>query len=156
MGHQLTFYDENGKQIETLSLWRDNKKVEVSGSYTIPFGSQGRELIIPVYRGYAQREYVDIRTEQYSLLVDYVYHSESFIVGHKAKVILRPKLFLGADSSISLSRLNKATLKVTTVNNQGISQSVTQENVVFQDAQDFVLSLPVKSYLTSVSIDLEV
>lgn len=75
MGHQLTFYDENGKQIETLSLWRDNKKVEVSGSYTIPFGSQGRELIIPVYRGYAQREYVDIRTEQYSLLVDYVYHS---------------------------------------------------------------------------------
>lgn len=71
-------------------------------------------------------------------------------------MILRPKLFLGADSSISLSRLNKATLKVTTVNNQGISQSVTQENVVFQDAQDFVLSLPVKSYLTSVSIDLEV
>lgn len=130
--------------------------MEVTGSYTIPFGSQGRELIIPVYRGYAQREYVDIRTEQYSLLVDYVYHSESFIVGHKAKVILRPKLILGADSNISLSRLNKATLKVTSVNNQGISQSVTQENVVFQDAQDFVLSLPVKSYLTSVSIDLEV
>lgn len=41
VGHQLTFYDELGQQIDKLQLWRDNKRIEVDKSFNIPFGTQG-------------------------------------------------------------------------------------------------------------------
>ena len=75
IGHKLTFYDEEGILIPQLGLWRDGKKITVDGSYTIPFGSQGREEIIPVLNKYAQLDYVDIISENYSLSVDYLFHS---------------------------------------------------------------------------------
>ena len=41
VGHELNFFDEKGQKIERLDIWRDDKKIEVEGSYTIPFGPQG-------------------------------------------------------------------------------------------------------------------
>ena len=85
-------------------------------SYTIPFGSQGVENIIVCYNGYAQKERVTISQENYSFSADYLYHSESFIVGHKAKVVIRTQLNLGGEQ-VSLERLGKTDIKVTMVNN---------------------------------------
>lgn len=56
IGHELTFYDENGQRIEKLDIWRDSKKIAVEGSYSIPFGQHhGRESIVVCWRGYASR-----------------------------------------------------------------------------------------------------
>lgn len=124
IGHQLSFYGEDGQPIDRLQLWRNNKKIEVEKTYTIPFGSQRREELIVVYQNYAQKEVINVSNENYRFDVDYVYHSESFIVGHKAKIIIRPQLFLDTER-ISRARLEKASVRVVTVNNQNISHSIT-------------------------------
>lgn len=76
------------------------------------------------------------------------------MVGHKAKIILRPSLSI-VNERVSLARLGKSTLKVTTTNSQQISNSTLHENITFKDTQDFILEIPVKSYISRVRIDLE-
>jgi len=75
-------------------LWRNGKKNNVKESYTIPFGTQATEEIIAVYKNYAQREVLSLVQENYTLLTDYIYNSETFIVGQKAKIVMRPQLWL--------------------------------------------------------------
>ena len=99
-----------------MSIWRDNKRIDVDNSYTIPFGNQGTESLIVCYNGYAQRETISITQENYYFSADYLYHGESFVVGHKAKVVIRTQLTLRGEL-VSVSRLSKTDLKVTMVNN---------------------------------------
>lgn len=54
-GHELTFYDEEGKQIDKLVIWRDNKKIDVKEKYFIPYGPQSSEYIIAVHNNHAER-----------------------------------------------------------------------------------------------------
>jgi hypothetical protein len=47
----LTFFDQEGKQINELTIWRENTiKIDVKGSYIIPFGPQGCENILAAYQ----------------------------------------------------------------------------------------------------------
>ena len=72
--------------------------------------------------------------EHYSLSVDYLYHGESFLVGHQAKILLHCQLSLG-EQPVSLGRLSKVDIKVTMVNNQGISHVIPFDNVQLKDGQ---------------------
>jgi hypothetical protein len=75
-------------------------------------------------------------------------------VGHKAKVVIRTQLTLRGEL-VSVSRLSKTDLKVTMVNNEGISHVTTYDNIKLVDGEDYVLEIPIKSYISSVSIDID-
>ena len=76
IGHELTFFDESGRQIQELSLWRDSKHSVVKGCYRIPYGkSRSSQELILVHQGYAVKEQVQVDSYSYSFDIDYVYHS---------------------------------------------------------------------------------
>lgn len=153
-GHKLSFFDQEGKQINELTIWREGKKIDVKGSYIIPFGPQGREKLIASYRDYAEIIWVDIANENYTFNIDYIYHSESFVVGNKAKIILHPTLKL-LEENVSLERMKNITIKVMTNNNQDIVSTVVLENVKFVSNQDYVVEMPIKSYIKSFAVIVE-
>jgi hypothetical protein len=129
----------------------------VKHSYFIPYGPQNSEQIIAVSNSYAEQLFINIQSEQFRFACDYLYHSESFIVGNKARIVLHPALKLNEETT-SLSRLQKVSITVAAVNNQNISSTQVSENVVFRDNEDYVVEYPVKAYLKAlrVSIDGEI
>ena len=61
----------------------------------IPYGERkAREAIILVHEDFADLGHVDIKTENYEFNCAYLYHSESFLRGNKAKIIIQPRLFI--------------------------------------------------------------
>ena len=69
-----------------------------------------------MHEGYAVKERVQVEPYQYCFDIDYVYHSESFIKGSKAKIVLHPSLTLHG-KQVPLSHLKKTKITVNTVNN---------------------------------------
>lgn len=47
------------------------------------------------------------------------------------------------------------TIKVATINNQNISSTLVLENVRFKDNEDYVVELPIKSYIKTYGIIVE-
>lgn len=154
IGHELTFFDGEGQAIPKLFIWRDGKKIQVQDKYCIPYGHQNSEQIIAVSNGYAEQLYVNINREQFIFTCDYLYHSESFIVGNKARIILHPTLKLN-EKTTSLSRLQKVSITISAVNNQNISSTQVIETVFFRDNEDYVIQYPVKAYLKAVRVVID-
>ncbi len=154
IGHELTFFDGEGQSIPKLTLWRDGKKVQVEQKYFIPYGPQNSEQIIAVCNGYAEQLFVNINSEQFNFTCDYLYHSESFIVGNKARIVLHPTLKLN-EKTTSLSRLQKVSITVAAINNQNISSTQVIDNVVFRDNEDYVVEYPVKAYLKALKVSID-
>lgn len=85
---------------------------------------------------------------------DYLYHSESFIVGNKAKIILRPILKLN-DTRANLSRLQNVSISISSVNNQNITSNQIINNVIFSNNEDYVVEYPIKAYIKSFSLAIK-
>lgn len=97
---------------------------------------------------------MNISSEQFRFTCDYLYHSESFVVGNKARIVLHPALKLNEEST-SLTRLQRVSITISAVNNQGISSTQVIENVSFRDNEDYVVEYPVKAYLKSVRVAID-
>jgi hypothetical protein len=94
-----------------------------------------------------------IQSEGYSFECEYLYHTETFIVGNKAKVIIHPVLKLNGDHA-SPSRIRNLSINVSSINNQNISSSQLYENVTFKHNEDYVLEYPIKAYIKNFKIEV--
>ncbi len=75
---------------------------------------------------------------QYNLHIDFLYHSESFLVGKKARIILHPRLKM-EEEPISLKLLQNSEITVTLINNQKIKSELNFKNIELADNGDYVL-----------------
>jgi hypothetical protein len=154
VGHELSFFDGDGQRIHELAIWRNNERIEVKDTYFIPYGPQGSEEIIAVYNNYAECISVNVNSEQFIFTCDYLYHSESFIVGNKARIILHPTLKLN-DKLTTLARLQKVSITISSTNNQDILSTQVIDNVVFKDNEDYVVEFPVKAYIKALRLAIK-
>ena len=91
--------------------------------------------------------------EDYRLEVGYIYGSESFIVGNKAKIILHPRLYLQANSmKVDLGLVKDVKITVDMENNQGIKNTLEFDDVKFSSSKDYVLEVPIQSYIKRIDI----
>ena len=59
-------------------------------------------------------------------------------MGNKAKIVVQPQLRL-VSGLISLERITKATVKVTTMSSLNVPSTVVIENVKFIDSQEYAV-----------------
>ena len=138
-----------------MELWFGEQKKWVKDSYLIPFepkSSKSHEMCV-VKEGYCESIEVDVPVEDYRLEVGYIYGSESFIVGNKAKIILHPRLYLQANSmKVDLGLVKDVKITVDMENNQGIKNTLEFDNVKFSSSKDYVLEVPIQSYIKRIDI----
>ena len=156
-GVELHFYDESGCPIEDMHLWMNEKKHTVSKKYLIPFGESNSQVkLIVVHQSLADTLYVNVPMESYEFKVGYIYGSESFISGNKAKIVLHPRLKISnTDSEVSLKLLKKARVRVELVNNLNIKNSLDFDGVAFSNSEDYLLEFPIQSYTKFISISVD-
>jgi hypothetical protein len=105
-GQQFSFFDQNGRPLgakDGLHVWIrgqiaslvDNKAF-VSYADTVEYGT-----VVASVGNYAESYQKKFEEEKYKFEVGYIYNTESFIVGHKAKVILHGRLSMN-DKSMNL------------------------------------------------------
>ena len=143
--------------MKELELWFGDKKHAVKDSYTIPFGERHENHRICVVKdGYCEMISVSVPQESYNFRVGYIYGSESFIVGNKTKIILHPRLTLGSNNNVkmNLELLEDVKITVDMVNNQNIKSSLDFDNVKFSNYEDYVLEVPIQSYLKQIRINV--
>ena len=158
-GLELKFYDESGKRIEELDLWLFEQKVHIKKSYTIPFGENEQQTTaIAVLGDYAEIVRLKVPAERYNLTLSYFYNPEAFIVGNKAKIVLNPRLTLVTSQKeepqpMSHKLLKNIRIKVEVVDNEDIKSTITLENVSWSKEEDYVVEVPIKSYVQGISIE---
>lgn len=77
-------------------------------------------------------------TEQYKFDVGYLFNTESFLVGKKAKIILHGRLSMN-DSPMSLQLLNSTKATVNITNHQNISTFYEFDLDQWKDSEDKVI-----------------
>jgi hypothetical protein len=141
-GTEIKFEDEKGSAIYDLTVWLANKKYDVNEKFIIPFSEKGEthELLV-MKDNFYERFRIYVPAEQYVMRIGYIFGSESFIAGNKAKVILYPRLCLETREKlqVSISLLEDIKIKVDMVNNQDIKSNIEFDKVEFVQDKDYVL-----------------
>lgn len=154
-GVELRFYDENRSHIEELDVWCNNRRLHVKGKHIIPYGQTEEWLrLIAVKNGFAETIQVVVPAESYLFTVSYIYHQENFLVGTKAKVILQAKL-TNNGNPVTLKALKESSISVLIVNHLNIESSFEVSAVEWDHRNEYVLEIPVQSYLLSVNITVK-
>ena len=155
VGHEFSFFDEEGNRIKDLDIWMSGKKHHVVDKFNIPYGTEQKQLeLILVKDSYAEKIYTVINPEEYNLNIGYLYSPESFIVGNKARVALHPRLTLAYDTEkkVSLKLLDKVSISVSLKNAQGNDTNLSFDNVKFKAKEDYILEFPIQGYVSSIEI----
>lgn len=120
-GIELTFLNETGKQITDLCVWL-GRKLAVKECLIIPFGKKTETHEVLVMKDlFYEKVPVRVPAEEYNMTIGYIFGSESFIVGHKGKIVLHPRLYLETEDEeiqVSLALLKDIKVKVEMPRNQ--------------------------------------
>ena len=121
-GIELKFLNETGKQITDLCAWLEGRKLAVNESLIIPFGKKTETHEVLVMKDlFYEKVPVRVPAEEYNMTIGYIFGSESFIVGHKGKIVLHPRLYLETEEEeiqVSLALLKDIKVKVAMPQNQ--------------------------------------
>lgn len=132
-------------------MWSNNRRLQVKDRHVIPYGvSQASVRLVAVSNGFAEAITVNVPAEQYQLSVSYVYHEENFLVGTKARVLLQARLFCQG-CPVTLKALRESRVTVSLLNHQNISSSF-DTSIEWDHRNEFVLEVPVQTYLRNVSL----
>lgn len=154
-GVEIKFYWENGKPIDELDVWFNDRKVHVKEKHVIPFGENHQNVrLVAVKDGFAESVSVAVPDEKYSLQVSCIHNEENFLVGSKAKVLLQARLFSNGHP-ITLKALKDSKVSVSLMNHQNIQSSFDQ-TVEWDYKNECVLEIPIQAYLNSIGISVTV
>ena len=124
----------------------------MKGQHTIPFGTNANTVrLVAVKDGFAESIDVFVPAETYSLNVSSIYHEENFLVGSKGKVVLQARLF-NNNNPVSLKALKESRITVSIKNHQNIDSSFDVSSVVWDHRNEYVLEVPVQTYLRHIEI----
>lgn len=101
--------------------------------------------IVAVKDGFAELIPIEVQAEAYNWSIGYIYNSESFIVGTKAKVVIHPRLSLYGEP-LPLNLLKDTKISVGMTNSQGIKSFLSFDNIKFENNRDYILEFPLQAY----------
>lgn len=83
--------------------------------------------------------------------VSYIHHEENFLIGTKAKIVLQARLF-NRDSLVTIKALKESRITVSIQNHKGIDSTFEVSPVEWDHKNEYVLEIPVQTYLRSIAI----
>jgi hypothetical protein len=160
-GQVFNVFDGKGRAVKDAVLWFDGRefKASKSGLIRIPFSSSpGTRKFVVSSAGTSSLGSFYHQGETFSLECGFRLQRESLTIGSTGKVIIRPQLTVNGYPT-SLSRIasdeaNAPKLRVTMINADGSSSSLTLRRVRLSESSETVLEFPVRSEITSVSFRL--
>jgi hypothetical protein len=123
-GQQFSFFDQNGKPLgeaNGLKVWIRGQIINlIDNKAFVTYSDQTEyDTIVAAVGDYAESFQKKFEEEKYKFDVGYIYNTESFIVGRKAKIILHGRLSMNG-KSMNLQLLKNTKVTVTVTNNQDI------------------------------------
>ncbi|MFH0939839.1 MAG: hypothetical protein V1899_11270, partial [Planctomycetota bacterium] len=122
-GHVFNIMDESNKPVLNAHLWLDGHKYQANkdGEIAVPFSTKpGRQAIIITRDNLSTLDYFEHKAENYKLKVGFYVDREALLKHKKAKVLVRPMLYIN-DAPITLVLLEDVSLQIESTNRDQIS-----------------------------------
>ncbi|KKM90713.1 hypothetical protein LCGC14_1235890, partial [marine sediment metagenome] len=145
-GHVITVLDESNRKLPEAKAYLGGKMYEPDedGVITVPFSNKPARVPIVLINGdFASLSYLDHQSENYSLQAGIHVDREALLTRKKARVIVRPALFVNA-APVTLSVLKDVKLLITSTDHDGVNTTKpVRDFKLFEDRQSsFEFTVP--------------
>jgi len=154
-GELVAVIDEANQPVPKAAAWFGGRKYDAdeNGFILLPFSEAGTVPVVLTDGDFASLAKIDLPKEEYRFDAGFLLEQETLLPGTEATVAVRPVLTLNAEP-VSLSRLKKTRLTVTTTDLDGIeSISEAAEFALFDDRES-THTFRVPARLRSVEVEV--
>jgi hypothetical protein len=159
LGRRVNIIDENGSILteKGTGIYIKQRFFEANpqGTIQLPANLQFTEgQVILVNSGYAERAFLNLSRENFTLAVSLLYNAEEFTPGKKATIVVRPVL-RDQSRTFSNDEIKDAEITVSLRDSDGVEQKTTEKRAALSDAKDVELSLLLPAKLASIRVEVK-
>lgn len=158
-GELITVLDEKHSPLKGASVWIGERQYDCDekGRTLIPFSNNlgVRSVVVQDSDGFATMARFVQNAEKYGLSAGMHVDQESLRTGGKARIVIRPTLTV-AGETISLSKIESASLQLSSQNLDGLPASMVVEDIQLASDREFVHEFRVPDRLTQLTATLRV
>ena len=157
-GQIFTILDEDNKKLDDATLWLSGHQysADEDGLITVPFSNQpGRQPIILSHGGFSSLDNFSHESENYSLTTGIYVDRASLLNRKKAKVIVRPVLYLNG-VPVTISILEDVRLVINSTDLDDISSSKEVSGFELAEDRESVYEFTTPKRLSQISFTLKV
>jgi len=158
-GEVLTVLDENHQPLKGASVWLAEREYlcDDKGRTVLPFSNSpgDRSAVVQDAEGFATMARFRQSSEDYQLTAGIHLDQESLRSGGKARILIRPTLTL-AGETISLKKIESASLQLTSINLDGLPASTSVANFKLASDREATHEFRVPDRLTQITATLRV
>jgi len=156
-GHVFMIYDEHNRKVDNavLRIGSHEYSAEENGSIVVPYSTDpGEEFIVISHNGFSSLGKFNHRSENYRLEAGIFTDREGLIRHKKAKVIIRPSLFVnGAPATLKV--LENINLDIRSDDHDGISSTDTVFDLELFDDRESIHEFQVPDSLSTLTFCLK-
>ena len=158
-GELITVLDEQHAPVKGASVWIAERQYDCDdkGRALVPFSNNPgiRTIVVQDPKGFATMASFVQHNENYQLSAGMHLEQETLRTGGKAKIVIRPTLIV-AGETISLSKIESASLQLSSTNLDGLPASMVIEDIKIASDREFVHEFRVPDRLTNLTSTLRV
>ncbi len=155
-GQIFTVLDERNKKLDKATMWLAGHeyKTDEDGLITVPFSNgPGRQQIILSSNGFSTLDSFSHESENYSLTAGIYVDRASLLNRQKAKVIVRPALYLNG-VPVTISILEEVKLVINSTDLGGISSSKEVSDFELAEDRESIYDFSTPKRLSQISFTL--
>ncbi|MHC5054430.1 MAG: hypothetical protein ACYTKD_06910 [Planctomycetota bacterium] len=155
-GHVFTVLDERNRVLKGATLWMDGHEYAAAkdGKITVPYTEKPcRQKIVLTHEGFSTLGSFDHKSEGYSLVAGFYVDRESLVRSAKAKVLVRPALYMNG-VPVSLSVLEDVVLTIRSTDREGVQSTQDVRGLKLSEATELVHEFRVPDDLTQIAFTL--
>lgn len=155
-GEMIQILTEENEWKKDASVWFGGKEYKASedGSILLPFSEAGSTPVILSDGEISSLVTIDLPRETYTLNAGFFVEQGTLIAGREATITVRPQLSLNGEP-VSISLLEKATLRIKTIDQDGIESIVEVGDFPLFDDRESDHTFRVPSRLQNIEVSLE-
>lgn len=154
-GELVAVVDEANQPVPKAAAWFGGRRYEADekGLILLPFSEAGTVSVVLTDGDFASLAKIALPQESYAFDAGFLLEQETLLPGAESTVAVRPVLSLNGEP-VSLSRLEKTKLIVTTTDLDGIESISEATDFALADGRESLHTFRVPARLRSVRIDL--
>ena len=156
-GQLFTIIDQSGAVVSDADLWIAGARYlpDENGRVLVPFSTRpGRVNAIISQGNFSCLQAFDHVAENYQFKAAMVIDRENLTRSNTARVMIRPSLQIVGGNPVSVAKLKKPKLTITSENQDGISTVKVIDDLVFSEKSETVCEFVVPPRLKTISLTL--
>ena len=158
-GQLVTVLDEENKPLKGASIWVEGRQYDCDegGRTLLPFSKNPglRSTVIQDGQGFATLAKIKQAAESYRFSAGMYLEQEALRTGGRAKLLIRPSLGV-AGEPISLSRIESASLELTSTNSEEVPVSLMVKDLKLASDREFAHDFRVPDHIVNLRATLRV